>query len=120
MPHIPGTLLRPEGFMNKDGTLWIIPLLSWFVLIVLAAWRDTARIRANIEHTYKLPEQVARNYSMIVTGVIYLPAYGFVILGAWLGERHQIGAIGVSCLWLMSPLWWVIGYLLTGGRSRTN
>lgn len=100
--------------------LWLIPLLSWFVLTMLAAWRDTSRILANIEYTYGLSKQAARNYSKIVSSLIYLPAYGFVVLGTWLGETHQIDAIGAFALWLMALLWWFLGYLLTGGRSRAS
>ena len=99
---------------------WIIPGLLWFALTLLAAWKDTYRIQANIEEPYKLSKQVARNRSIIAAGLIFLPVFAIMVLGIWLGKTHHLGEFGMLLFCLVGLLWWLIGYVLTGGRSRAS
>ena len=99
---------------------WIIPVVLWFALTLLAAWRDTYRIQANIEGPYKLSKQAARNRSIIVASLIFLPVFVIMVLGIWLGKTHQVGEFGMLLFYLVGLLWWLTGYLLTGGRSRVS
>jgi hypothetical protein len=97
---------------------WIIPFLLWLALIMLAAWRDISRIQSNLEYTYQLSTKVARRYALIIAGAIYIPAYAFLVLATWLLKTHQIGTFGIAALCLLGPLWWFLGYALTGGRAN--
>ncbi|MCZ2115892.1 MAG: hypothetical protein LC131_18965 [Anaerolineae bacterium] len=99
---------------------WIIPVLLWFALTLLVAWRNTYRIQANIEGMYKLSKQAAKNHSIIVAGLIFLPIFVIMGLGIWLGKTHQIGEFGMLLFCVVGLLWWLIGYLLTGGNSRAS
>lgn len=99
---------------------WIIPVLLWFALTLLVAWRNTYRIQANIEGPYKLSKQAAKNRSIIVAGLIFLPVFVIMVLGIWLGKTHQIGEFGMLLFCVVGLLWWLIGYLLTGGNSRAS
>lgn len=99
---------------------WIIPIILFFGLTLIAILRDVPRIETHLEHTYRLSNQVASSYAKIIASVIYLPAFVFLVLGTWLGETYQIGAAGACVFWVAAPVWCFLGYLLTGGNSKTN
>ena len=120
MPRLPYTQLRQVDLINEVEMGWIIPALLWFALTLLAARRDRYRIQANIEGMYKLSKQAAKNRSIIVAGLIFLPVFVIMVLGIWLGKTHQIGEFGMLLFCVVGLLWWLIGYLLTGGNSRAS
>jgi len=98
--------------------IWIIPALLFFGLALLAILRDIPRVSAHLEHVYRCSNQSALRYARIISSLIYLPALAFWGLGTWLGETHQIGVIGDCAFFIAAPIWWFLGYLVTGGPPK--
>lgn len=100
--------------------MWAIPFSLWLVLTGLIAWRDLPRIIHYLEKTYDFATMRAEKYAKFIAALIYLPVFGFLALGLWLGETHQFGTFGVCAMWLAGPVWFFLGYSFTGGRRKTD
>lgn len=124
MRHVPYMLFPLEVFISKlfveVKMLWIIPFLLFLGLTLLAILRDVPRVTAHLESAYRFSNGVAFRYAKLISSLIYLPAFAYLVLGTWLGETHRIGAVGACAFWVAAPIWWFLGYLLTGGGAKAN
>ena len=105
---------------NEVKMLWLIPTLLFLGLMLLAILRDIPRVEAHLEKVYGFSSQIALRYAKLISSLIYLPAFTYLVLGTWLGETHRIGTFGACAFWALAPTWWFLGYLLTGARGKAN